>query len=254
MDRPGEIGVDRSDTMKRETKGRKRSERASGSASASASPRGNALPLRVLIVDDHRLARHGLRLVLQEAFPTAGFWEAGSCAEARRLLKAGRWNLAVLEIVLPDGSGLEVVKELRKAGNLPPVLAMSLHSKDHYALRAMKAGAAGYLGKDAPPATFMAAATRVLSGHDYIGATLAERLAEEYRGRKRKKTLVERLSNRELQVLQMIGAGRTVTEISRQLGLSVKTVSTYRLRLLEKLGMKNNAEAMRFAVSEGLVA
>lgn len=209
-------------------------------------------PLRVLIADDHAIVRRGLRQILADAFPSAQFGEAGNFAETMHLLKQEPWTLLVLDINMPDRSGLDVLKDIKQAGSRLPVLVLSVHSEDQYALRALKAGAAGYICKETAPELFVTAVQRILAGRAYISPTLAERLAADYRG-SREKSAVEKLSDREMQVLQLIGTGRTVKEISVQLGLSVKTVSTYRVRLLAKLEMRTNAEAMRFALDEGLV-
>lgn len=209
-------------------------------------------PLRVLFVDDHALVRRGLRRILADAFPEAQFGEVSNVTEALQTINAQIWELVVLDLNMPGRSGLDVLKELKQAGNKTPVLVLSVHSEDQYAMRALKAGAAGYLSKDSAPEQFVNAVQRILSGRSYISAGLAEKLAADFRGLRGAKSVVDRLSDRELEVLKLIGAGRTVKEIAGLLSLSVKTVSTYRVRLLAKLGMKTNAEMMRFAIEEGL--
>jgi DNA-binding NarL/FixJ family response regulator len=210
-------------------------------------------PRRILIADDHPLVRRGLRQILAEAFPTVHFGETASVADTLVLLKNQPWDLLVLDINMPGRSGLDVLKELKLANVKTPTLVVSVHSEDQYALRALKAGAAGYLGKDSAPELFLFAVERILSGRTFISPALAEKLAEDLRGRKRGKSSLELLSDRELEVLRLIGSGQTVKEIAGSLGLSVKTVSTYRVRLLAKLRMKTNAEVMRFAMDERIV-
>jgi two-component system invasion response regulator UvrY len=210
-------------------------------------------PLRVLIADDHALVRRGLRQILADAFPAAQFGEAANVKDTLALIQAQSWELLVLDINMPGRSGLDVLKELKHANVKLPILVLSVHSEDQYALRALKAGAAGYLCKESAPEQFVNAVQRVLAGRTYISCALAEKLADDFRGGRSAKSIVDRLSDRELEVLRLIGAGRTVKEIGGQLSLSVKTVSTYRVRLLAKLRMKSNAELMRFALDEELV-
>lgn len=210
-------------------------------------------PLRVLIADDHALVRRGLRQILADAFPTAQFGETSNVKDTLAMIQAQPWELLVLDINMPGRSGLDVLKELKHLGVKVPILVLSVHSEDQYALRALKAGAAGYLCKESAPEQFVNAAQRVLTGRTYISYSLAEKLAEDFRGGRASKSIVDRLSDREMEVLRLIGYGKTVKEIAAQLSLSVKTISTYRVRLLAKLGMKTNAELMRFALDEGLV-
>lgn len=207
----------------------------------------------MLIADDHSLVRRGLRQILADAFPTAEFGETASVSDTLDALRGQKWDLLVLDINMPGRSGLDVLKEMKSAGIKTPTLVISVHSEDQYALRALKAGAAGYLSKDTAPELFLLAVERILSGRTFISPGLAEKLADEMRGRRPAKSALERLSDREMEVLRLIGSGRTVKEIAGLLSLSVKTVSTYRVRLLAKLRMKTNAELMRFAIEERLV-
>jgi DNA-binding NarL/FixJ family response regulator len=209
-------------------------------------------PLRVLIADDHALVRRGLRQIILDAFPHAEFGESANVAETLKAIRAETWNLVLLDINMPDHSGLDVLKEMKLAGIRMPVLVLSVHSEDQYALRALKAGAAGYLCKESAPEQFLGAIQRILAGRPYISAAVAEKLATDFRGGQ-DKSILDRLSDRELEVLRLIGTGHTVKEIAAQLSLSVKTVSTYRVRLLAKLNMGTNAELMRFALDESLV-
>jgi DNA-binding NarL/FixJ family response regulator len=207
----------------------------------------------MLIADDHSLVRRGLRQILADAFPTAVFGEASTVPETLASLRSQPWDLLVLDINMPGRSGLDVLKEMKSASIKTPTLVISVHSEDQYALRALKAGAAGYLSKDSAPEQFLLAVERILGGRTFISPALAEKLADEMRGRRQAKSALERLSDREMEVLRLIGSGRTVKEIAGLLSLSVKTVSTYRVRLLAKLRMRTNAELMRFAIEERLV-
>jgi two-component system invasion response regulator UvrY len=213
-------------------------------ASVDASP-------RILITDDHAVVRHGIRQILADQLGGAGFGEAGSGAELARKLASEPWDVLILDISLPDKNGLDLLKEVRVTYPRLPVLMVSVHPEEAYAVRALKAGAAGYLTKDAAPAELVVAVRRILAGGRYVTSSLAERLAAMLDQDDR--PIAERLSDREYQVLCRIGAGRTISEIGEELRLSVKTVSTYRARLLEKLALSTTAELTRFAIENHLV-
>ncbi len=213
-------------------------------ASVDASP-------RILITDDHAIVRHGIRQILNDEVGGAGFGEAGSGAELARKLASEPWDLLILDISLPDKNGLDLLKEVRVTYPRLPVLMVSVHPEEAYAVRALKAGAAGYLTKDAAPAELVIAVRKILGGGRYVTSSLAERLAAMLDHDDR--PIAERLSDREYQVLCRIGAGRTISEIGEELRLSVKTVSTYRARLLEKLALSTTAELTRFAIENRLV-
>ena len=194
--------------------------------------------MNMVIVDDHAIVRIGLKQLVQDAYPYATISEAGSGREALMLLDRVRWDLAILDVNLPDQNGVELLKTIKMRQPSLPVMMLSLHPEAQYALRALKAGAAAYLTKERAPEELVTAIKQVLAGRKFITATLAERLA----------TVVfspveqlphERLSDREFQVLCAIGQGKTVSAIAGDLALSVKKVSTYRTRLLDKLQMKN---------------
>jgi two-component system, NarL family, invasion response regulator UvrY len=208
--------------------------------------------MNMVIVDDHAIVRIGLKQLVQEAYPYATIWEAGSGREALMLLDRVRWDLAILDVNLPDQNGVELLKAIKLRQPSLPVMMLSLHPEEQYALRALKAGAAAYLTKERAPEELVTAIKQVLAGRKFITATLAERLA----------TVVfspveqlphERLSDREFQVLCAIGQGKTVSAIAGDLSLSVKTVSTYRTRLLDKLQMKNTMDLIRYTLDHTLV-
>ena len=208
--------------------------------------------MNMVIVDDHAIVRIGLKQLVQDAYPYATIWEAGSGREALMLLDKVRWDLAILDVNLPDQNGIELLKAIKMREPSLPVMMLSLHPEEQYALRALKAGAAAYLTKERAPEELVTAIKQVLAGRKFITATLAERLA----------TVVfspveqlphERLSDREFQVLCAIGQGKTVSAIAGDLSLSVKTVSTYRTRLLDKLQMKNTTDLIRYTLDHTLV-
>lgn len=208
--------------------------------------------LRILIVDDHALIRRGLKQVLLDAFPHSEIGEAGSAKEALDRLSGCDWDALLLDITMPGQSGLDVLKQAKQICPKTPVLVLSMHPEDQYARRALKAGAAGYLTKNTASELVASALTKVLNGGTYISPSLAEDLAHRLMEPERAASH-EVLSDREYQIMSALAAGKTVKEISFDLGLSVKTVSTYRTRLLGKLKLGTTAELIRYALREGLV-
>ena len=208
--------------------------------------------MNILIVDDHPLVRHGLRLLLETRGAATRVGEAGDADEAMARLREGGWDVMVLDIDLPGRSGLEVLHEAKARWPKLPVLILSIHPENMLAVRLLKSGAAGYLNKDSAPAELVEAVRRVAAGGRYISAAMAQLLAEQI-GTDPAREPHERLSEREYQVFRLLAAGKTVGEIAEQLHLSVNTVSTYRARVLEKLGAANNAGLMRYAAERRLV-
>jgi two-component system invasion response regulator UvrY len=208
--------------------------------------------IRVLIVDDHAILRRGLRALLSDAFPEAAFGEASDAEQALEQLRKKRWDVALLDITLPGKSGLDLLKELKSARPRLPVLVLSVHPEDQFAVRALKAGAEGYMTKESAPEELVKAIHKILAGGRYVSPTLGEKLALNVR-KDFTRTPHETLSDREYEVMCRIASGKTVTEISVELSLSVKTISTYRSRILEKLGVKNSAEITRYAIRNQLV-
>ena len=209
--------------------------------------------MRVLIVDDHAILRRGLRALLSDAFRETAFGEASNAEQALEQLGKKVWDVALLDITLPGKSGLDLLKELKAARPKLPVLVLSVHPEDQFAVRVLKAGAEGYLTKESAPEELMKAIRKVMAGERYVSPTLAEKLAVGVR-KDSTRTPHETLSDREYEVMCRIASGRTVTEIAAELSLSVKTISTYRARILEKLGVKNSAEITRYAMRNGLVS
>ncbi len=210
------------------------------------------MAMRVLIADDHSIFRRGLMEILGDEFPKVAFGEARNAAETLECVRKQNWEIVILDISMPGKSGLDILDELKQLRPKLPVLLLSMHPEEQFARRALKAGAAGYLTKESVPDELRRAVRRVLAGGRYLSATLAEKLAWDLR-EDAEMPLHELLSDREFQVLRMIASGKGVKEIGDELSLSVKTVSTYRARILEKTGMKSNAELIRYAVQNHLV-
>lgn len=208
--------------------------------------------MRILLVDDHAIVRHGLAALLREALPEVEFGEASDATTGLQALLAKPWDLAIVDIALPGRNGLDLLADIRAAKSTVPVLVVSAHAEQDYAIRALKLGAVGYVCKQSAADTLVAAARRALAGGRYISPSLAERLAGTLAGGIAE-TTHDILSNRELQVLKMIAAGLTLKDIGAQLFLSEKTVATYRARITEKMGFSSNVELTRYAMRHGLV-
>jgi DNA-binding NarL/FixJ family response regulator len=208
--------------------------------------------MRVLIADDHAVFRRGLRETLTEVFLKATFGEAKTAQETVELVRRNHWDVVILDISMPGKTGLDILDELKRLQPRLPILLLSMHPEEQFARRALKAGAAGYLTKESVPEELKEAVRKVVAGGRYVSATLAEKLAVDLR-EGADTPLHELLSDREFQVLRMIASGKTVKDIAEELSLSVKTVSTYRARILEKSGMKTNAELIRYALQSQLV-
>ncbi|MEP6646902.1 MAG: response regulator transcription factor [Saprospiraceae bacterium] len=208
--------------------------------------------MKFLIVDDHAIVRKGLAQLLCEEFAGAEITEVGSSDEVMLKTQNQIWDVILLDISMPGRNGIETLKQLRVNGIKAPVLMLSIHPEDQYAVRALKAGASGFLNKDSATEELLIAVRRVLSGRKYISVSVAEKLADSM-GESGDKHAYEYLSDREMQVLQLIASGKTVSEIAEEISLSVNTISTYRTRMLEKLSLHNNAELTRYALDNHLV-
>ncbi len=209
--------------------------------------------IRVLITDDHPVVRRGLRELLEEAGDIVVGGEAGTAAETLDQVRRGRWDVLVLDLDLPDRSGLEVLRDLKPARKSPPVLFLTVASEDSFAIRALRAGAAGYMTKKTAPEELVAAIRKVVRGGRYVSPAVAERIAFHL-DENVENPPHELLSDREYQVFHMLASGRTATEAAEALHLSVKTISTYRSRILEKLNLSTNAELTVYAVRNGIVS
>jgi DNA-binding NarL/FixJ family response regulator len=207
---------------------------------------------RILIIDDHEVVRDGLKKIFEEQPSKANFGEASNTAEALKLAREQEWDIAVLDLTLGDRSGLDVLRELKQIRPNLPVLILTMHSEEQYARRAFKGGAAGYVTKDSPRAELLEAINKVVGGGKYLSSALAEKLIVDLeRGNDR--PVHEMLSDREFEVMRLIASGKTVGEIAEILSLSDKTISTYRSRILEKMGLRTNAELTHYAARNSLV-
>jgi two-component system, NarL family, invasion response regulator UvrY len=207
---------------------------------------------RILLVDDHELLRRGLRLLLLEEYPQAVISEAGTVAQALNLIHAGPWELVVLDINLPGGSGLDLLTEVKRQQPNVAVLMLSSYPEEEFAVRAFKLGASGYLTKSSVAEEMLRAARKALQGGRYVSLELGEKLAGTL-GRRVAGAPHETLSRRELAVLRLVASGRTLKQIAAELSLSEKTVSTYRTRLAVKIGLSSNVELTRYALQHELV-
>lgn len=207
--------------------------------------------MNILIADDHELIREGLKRILHEAGEIKAVGEAVDAASLLVQLRKREWDVLVLDINMPDRSGLEVLKEIRKDYPGLPVLVLSMYPEEQYAIRVMKAGASGYLTKSGASSDLISALIKLHQGGRYISATLADRMAEELE-RKSDQLPHESLSDREFEVFNLIADGKTVGEIAAKLSLSVKTISTYRTHILGKMDLRNNADIMHYALEHHL--
>ena len=208
--------------------------------------------IRILIADDHGIVRRGLKEILLEEFPDAHIEGVSDGIQLLREVKESSWSIIISDLSMPGRNGLEILKQLKDLFPKLPVLILSMHPEDQYAIRALRAGAAGYLTKESASDELVNAVRKILSGKKYITAEVAERLAENL-DHDSSKALHEILSDREFDVFRMIASGKTVSEIADRLSLSVTTVSTYRARILFKTRMKTNAELTHYAIENRLV-
>jgi DNA-binding NarL/FixJ family response regulator len=208
--------------------------------------------IRVLIADDHTVVRRGLKQILLEGFPTAYVEEVPDAEELIKKIVQGEWDVVISDLSMPGRSGLEALQQIKQIQPKLPVLILSIHPEDQYAIRVLKAGAAGYLSKDMAPDELVNAVQRVMLGKKYITPSIAEKLASVL-DQDSSKALHEYLSDREFSVLKLLAAGKSVSEIAESLFLSVTTVSTYRTRIMAKMNMKSNADLTLYAVENKLL-
>ena len=215
---------------------------------------GHRQPARVLIADDHAIVREGLKQIIADSAQFAVAGEADTGKRAIQQARSGEFDIVLLDIALPDRNGIDVLKQLKKEMPSLPVLILTMHREDQYAIRALKAGASGYLNKQSAPAELLTALREVAAGRKYISAMLALELADRVgSGDNAGKPPHEALSDREYQTLIMIASGKTVGQIAGELSLSVKTVSMYRSRLLQKMKLRHNAELTHYAIRHRLL-
>jgi two-component system, NarL family, invasion response regulator UvrY len=206
----------------------------------------------ILIIDGHAVVRQGLKQILEDEFLKVTFGEAGNAGEALDLLSQHKWDVVILDVSLPGRSGFDVLKEIKQRMSKLPVLVYSMHAEEEFAIRALRSGASGYLSKADVPEQFVKAIHQLLSGRKYVSESLAERLASEL-DTQTDKPIHEQLSNREYQIMLLLASGKTTTDIANDLSLSIKTISTYRTRILAKMKMKSNAEIIHYVIERKLL-
>lgn len=207
---------------------------------------------KILIVDDHPIVRDGLKQILGQSADLVVSGEAGNADEALALVRDSDFDLVVLDITLPGRTGIDLLRDLRRERPTLPVLMLSIHPEDELGIRAVKAGASGFLSKECASDDLVRAIQLIVAGNKYISRALADRLIEEIQ-RDTNRPPHEQLSDREYEVMSLIATGSSMKEVAAALSLSKSTVSTYRARILDKLNVKSNAEITRYAIHHGLV-
>lgn len=208
--------------------------------------------MKILIADDHTIVREGVKMLLTEAYPLAEITDVSDSASVIEHASGMQWDVIICDISMPPGeSGLEAIKKIKEHSPKTPVLILSMHAPDQYALRAIKAGAMGYLNKGVATLELVTAVNRVMSGKKYLSQDVAWILADAVE--QRHEQSVEHLSDREFEVFTLLASGKSVTDIAKQLRLSSNTVSTFRLRVFEKMGFKNNLELIKYALDNKIV-
>jgi two-component system, NarL family, invasion response regulator UvrY len=208
--------------------------------------------LKVVLADDHAIIRYGLKQIILEEYPDAHVHEAQNSNEVFKIVRDEALDLIILDITMPSRDGIEVLKDLKKSKPKLPVLILSMHSEERFAVRALKSGAAGYLTKTSAPDELGQAIKKILKGGKYITPSLAELLADSFE-QGEAESAANILSDREYQVFLLIASGKSVSECAEEISLSVNTISTYRARILEKLKLKTNADLTRYAINHGLI-
>ncbi len=208
--------------------------------------------IRILIADDHSIVRRGLKEILIDEFPEVTISEVNDGSGLLRKAREGDWNIIISDLSMPGRNGLETLKQLKEEFPKLPVLIVSMHPEDRYAIRVLRAGASGYLTKDSASEELVNAVRTILSGRRYITSTVADKLAQNLDQRSDKE-LHETLSDREFDVLKLIASGKTISEIANELSLSATTVSTYRARILVKMNFRTNAELTHYGIQNNLV-
>jgi two-component system invasion response regulator UvrY len=208
--------------------------------------------MRILITDDHALIRMGLKQLIQAGFGRAVIGEASNASEALQQISENPWDIVILDITMPGRSGVDILRDIKMLRPKLPVLILTACSEDQFAVRVLKVGAAGFVRKEMAPTELITAIKKVLAGGKYISQSLAEKLATHLQ-EDTETPPHETLSDREYEVMRLLAKGNTPTEVSKLLSLSVKTISTYRTRILEKLHLRTNAELTYYAIKNGLV-
>jgi len=208
--------------------------------------------IKIIIADDHTIVRKGIKQLLEENDSIQVVDEASNGQELLEKIKKNKINLVLLDISMPGRSGIDILKQIKNDHPDLPVLILSMYPEEQYAIRALKSGASGYITKDSAPEELLTAIKKIISGRKYISSNLAEKLASELTDNSGK-SLHEKLSDREYEIMIMISSGKKINQIAEDLFLSVKTVSTYRSRILEKTNLKNNVEITRYVMENKLI-
>lgn len=208
--------------------------------------------IRIVIADDHAIVRKGLKQIIAEVPELAVTGEAASADELLTLLRSGSFDVLVLDLTLETRGGIDLVKQIKSQFPRLPLLVLSMHAEELFAVRALRAGASGYIQKQGAPEELIQAIQRVAAGGTYISSNMISRIAAEMSRGGGTTMPHERLSDRELEIFLLLGSGKSVGEIARGLNLSVKTVSTHRTRILDKTGLRNNAELVHYVIANGL--
>ena len=208
--------------------------------------------LRILIADDHSVVRKGLRQILSDEFPTAEITEVADAEELIKNVMAARWDVVVSDLSMPGRSGMDALQQIKLSCPDLPVLILSIHPEEQYAIRALKSGASGYLSKDTAPDELVKAVKKVLLGKKYISQAIAEKLANTFSPDAAIHEH-ETLSDREFDVMKLLANGKSVSEIAEMLSLSVTTVSTYRARVMVKMGLRSNSDLTKYAIENKLI-
>lgn len=209
--------------------------------------------MRILIADDHTIVREGIKMLLTEAYPLAEIVDVSDAVDLMKQVYKEKWDVIICDISMPPGdSGLEAVKKIKEHSSKTPVIILSMHSPDQYAVRSIKAGAMGYLTKGAATLELVKAVNQVLSGRKYLSPDVADALADAFEHINSAKS-VESLSDREFEVFKLLASGHSISDIAKELVLSSNTVSTFRARIFEKMGFHNNLELIRYAVDNKLI-
>lgn len=209
--------------------------------------------MRILIADDHAIVREGIKMLLSDAYANAEIVDVSDSVDLMKCIYKQKWDVVICDISMPPGdSGLEAIKKIKETAPKTPVIILSMHAPDQYAVRAIKAGAMGYLTKGAATLELVKAMNQVLSGRKYLSPDVADALADAFENYNNA-TGVESLSDREFEVFKLIASGKSISDIARQLVLSTNTVSTFRSKVFEKMGFQNNLELIRYAVDHKLI-
>lgn len=209
--------------------------------------------IRVLIADDHAIVRQGFRQIFSETEDLIVAGEADDGAEAMLLARQQEWDVFLLDVTMPNRNGIDILKQLKREFPRLPVLILSMHPEEQYAVRAIKSGASGYLTKQSAPELLVTAIRQVARGKKYVSPAVAEQLANAIGASAEDKPPHELLTDREFQVFRLIAAGKPLTQIAEDLNLAVATISTFRTRIIEKTGLRSNAEIIRYGIEQGLI-